>query len=163
MRKLVFSMLSRAKVFNQNLDVSTHVGSHVFVKSGENVVMTLLDDEKMSDGELLSWYRKRYGGLGLIVRVLSDEGKANEVPQASTEVITASDGATLKEMAVESQEGISGAPEQDTSKVESKVKPSDVDSWSYSQLIAFTKEHNILVKGRAKELYVKAIKSFLKK
>lgn len=73
MRKLVFML----KVNNpnsatpHNLDISTHKGARLRIVGNHATVLDVTDDE-MTDSELQSWYRSRYSGMGMGIKILYD-------------------------------------------------------------------------------------------
>ena len=150
MRNVVFNLLGQAHCnvpSVRNIQISTHYGSKLFVRPGIPTLLDVTDDPK-TDGELLEWYKKRYSGIGLGIKLIKDPVIKQEPEKVVSEI----------KVEIEKPVDVS-VPETPVAHVESKVDP---DVMSYSELIQFAKDNNIQVDGRAKELYLKAIKRWLK-
>lgn len=73
MRKLVFMLKVKAPgSLTRNLNISTHKGARLEVIGNQATVLEIADDDDMSDSELLSWYKSRYSGFGMGIKLVKD-------------------------------------------------------------------------------------------
>ena len=72
MRKLVFMLKVTAPgTLTRNIDISTHRGSRLEIMANRAVVMDITNDN-MSDNDILNWYKTRYSGFGLGIKIMDD-------------------------------------------------------------------------------------------
>lgn len=95
MRKIVFTLRPNMQGLNtnlvRNLDISTHKGARLTVYYDRPTVLNVTDDE-MSDSELQTWYRVRYSGFGLGIKLVTDETPSVSVSQPKvTNVVSVQD------------------------------------------------------------------------
>jgi hypothetical protein len=55
----------------RNIDISTHRGSRLEIMANRAVVMDITNDN-MSDNDILNWYKSRYSGFGLGIKIMDD-------------------------------------------------------------------------------------------
>jgi len=154
MRKMIFSMATKSK-HACGLEITTHRGRSVLVRPDVPSVIELEENETMTDAQIVAWYVYRFGAMGLKCQVVNDEKEfINDKP--ISEVAQTTDSSKVESIKTDDATATAKATVEKKTTLE---KP--LSEFSYSELIAFAKEHNITVLSRAKADYLKAIEEFL--
>ena len=163
MRKLVFRLMSLPTgSVTPNLDISTHLGARLHIVVNRAAILDV-EDDPMSDSDLLTWYKSRYSGMGLGISLLKDAPDVPTVPQSVSNEVEA-EPVVQEEIPVQEDQTIQedqGEPlekatveakvETPVAAGESKISRKTADELSYEELLAFAADHDIpIAKGRGR-------------